>query len=503
MGTPFDTGKTRVWTIKNRAGPANAPAYQSCMKAGSPSRPMGEPQLIRCPDPLNYGKFETVGKIPGELGTPEITLQSRYTEDLSALLEMNRLGCDADVQVHVGRCSDPQDFNSGWEKILVLEAAAPGDWSVSDFGALEPGEQAVINEEMPFRGEEMYEIMKITFGEYAESETVQEIIKVVICDSISCGECEGQSDGCNKIFALTLAVGGSPGAIAEVIYTDDGGTTFGDTEIDTLDVDKDPIDMACVGLNLVVISHDDDSIHWAPKADILDGTETWTEVTEGIVAAGSPNCIISLTPRHTWIGGDGGYIYFTEDPTTSVTPQTTGDVITENVLCMHAYDLNNVIAGTSATIAGTNSVMYTRNGGDTWAVVNGPNGTEDIHAVWMLGKYTWLVGMADGTLYYTLDSGTNWTQKVLPGQTILADIADIQFSTPTVGWLAATTTTPQGRVYRTVDGGYSWYVAPEGTATITANDQIDSIATCDADPNLIWAGGLADDGTDGILLKAS
>lgn len=503
MGTPFDTSKTRVWVIKNRAGPANVPAYQSCMKAASPTRPMGEPTLIRCPDPINYGKFETVGKIPGELGTPGITLQSRYTEDLSLLLDMNRLGCDADIQVHVGRCKDPQSFNDGWQKILVLEAAAPGDWGVSDFGALEPGEQAAINEEMPFYGEEMYEIMPITFGEEAAAEIVQEIIKVLICDSISCGECEEQSTGCNKVFALTLTVGGSPGAKAEVIFTDDGGDTWDDTEVDSLDVDEDPIDMACVGLNLVIISNDSDSLHWAPKADILDGTETWTEMGTGIVAAGSPNAIISLTPAHTWIAGDGGYVYFTADPTSLVTPQTTGDVTVLNLICIHGYDTENLIAGSISDLAGNNVVIYTRNGGDTWNAVAGPNGAYDINCVWMFSKYTWFVGMSDGSLWYTTDSGTNWTQKTLPGQSVLASIKDIQFSTPTVGWLAATTTTPAGRVYRTIDGGYSWYIAPEGTATIPANDQIDSIATCEANPNLIYAGGLDDDAADGILLKGS
>jgi len=498
MGTPYNTTNTRVWTIKNRAGPANAPAYQSCMKASAPLRPRGEPTIITCPDPQSYGQFKTVGKIPGEIGLPGLTLMSRYTEDISDLLEFNRKGCDIDIQVFVGRCRNPQDFNDGWTKKLIIEAAQPGDWSVSDFGAFDQGDQAVINEETPFKGEEMYEVKRIIFEEQAESEAVQEIVAIIVCDTISCGDCDNPSDGCEKVFALTLAVGGSPGARAELIFTEDGGASWSDTEIDTLDVDKDPDDLACVGANIVVISNDDDSLHWAPKADILDADETWTEVTTGFVAAGSPKAIISLSPRHTWIVGDGGYVYFTEDPTASVTVQTAGTVTSENLLAIHGYDTENLVA-----VGESNAVIYTRNGGDTWVAVTGPNVGTNLQAVWMRGVDEWLVGCADGTLYYTLDAGTSWTQKVIPNQANLSEIEDIKFSTPTVGWLSAATTGTAGRIYRTTDGGYSWYVAPEGDASIPANDSINEIAVCEYNANTIYAGGLADDASDGIIVKGS
>lgn len=498
MGTIFDTTKTRVWTIKNRAGPDHAPEYQSCMKASSPSRPLGEATIVTCPDPLSYGQFKTVGKIPGERGAPGITLMSRYTNDLSDLLEFNRKGCDFDIQVFLGACRNPQDFNEGWEKKLIIEGAAPGEWSIGDLGALEQGDQAVINDEMPCKGEEMYEVKRVIMEEHAESENVQEVLAIMVCDRISCGACDDPSDGCEKVFALTITVGGSPGAKAEIIYTGDAGTVWGDTEVDTLDADKDPSDMACVGANLVVISNDDDSLHWANMSDILAGTETWAEVTTGFVAAGSPNAIVSVSPRHTWIVGDGGYVYNTEDPTNSVTVQTAGTVTTNDLNNLHAYDMENVVA-----VGDSNTVIYTRNGGDAWYSVTGPNAGVDLRCVWMHSPDVWFVGCDDGTLWYTVDAGVNWTQKVLPNQTNIDIIKDIKFSTPSVGWLAATLTTPSGRIYRTTNGGYSWYVAPEGGLNIPANDRIVEIAICEYDPNIIYAGGLADDGSDGIIIKAS
>ncbi len=494
-----NTSNTRVFTIKNRAGPPNAPKYQGCMKAGSLSKPKGEPTMVTCPDPNKYGGFKVVSKIPGEDGLPGITLTARYVDDASDLLSMVNRGCDVDIQIHVGKCANPQDFNAGWEKVVVLEAAAPGDYSIADFGALDQGDKAAMLEEMPFKGEELYEITHIAFEEQAEAEAVQEIIAIMICDAVECGDCDNPSDGCEKVFALTLTVGGSPGAKAEVLFTGDGGTTWEDTEIDTLAANEDPNDMACVGKYLVVVSVDSDSLHYAELADILEGTEVWAEVTTGFVAAGSPRAIFSYSPRHTWIVGEGGYVYFTEDPTTSVIVQTAGTVTINPLNCIHGYDQDNILAG-----GDLNTLLITRNGGDTWALANGPAGqaTDDILTVWMRGPDEWVIGFDDGTVWFTIDAGTNWTQKILPGQATLEYIYDIKFSTPTVGWIAAATR-DAGKIYRSIDGGYSWYVAPEGNLSLMSNDRINEIAVCVADPNIIYAGGLADDAIDGIIVKGS
>jgi len=495
-----NTAETRVWSIENRAGPPNAPIYQGCWKAGSISRPKGAPTIVTCPSPTQFGAFEVVDKIPGELGLPEATITARYTQDASALLAILNRGCDIDLQMHIGRCKSPLDYLEGWDKILVLEAAQPGDYGVADFGALEQGDQNPINEEMPFRGEELYEILKMAYEEQAEVEAELEVIAIIVCDAISCGLCAVPSNGCDKVFALTASIGASPGGRAEIIYTADGGTTWGDRNITSLPVGRDPSDLACVGTNLIVISQDEDNLHYAAIAEILEETETWVAVALGFEATGSPIAIISLSPRHTWIVGENGYVYFTQDPTAGVTIQTAGTVTTEDLLAVHAYDLNNIVA-----VGENDAVIVTRDGGDTWAVpINTPNAGIDLTAVWMRGPDEWMIGCADGTLWYTLDAGLNWTQKVLPGQATITQIEDIKFSTPTVGWIAAKAAgTPEGRILRTINGGYEWYVAPEGNLSLPANDRINEIAICDVDPNIIYAGGLADDAADGIILKGS
>ncbi len=493
------TTDTRVWSIKNKAGPNNPPIYQGCMKAGSIVKPKGEPTIVTCPDPNKFHGFKIVGKVPGEEGLPGLTIMARYTEDASDLLEWLNRGCDVDLQMHIGRCKSPLDHLEGWDKILVLEAAQPGDYSMADFGALEQADLTNILEEMPFKGQELYEIRQMAFEEQAEDEVVQEILAIIVCDNVSCGDCADPSDGCEKVFAITVTVGGSPGARAELIFTADAGTVWQDTEIDTLPADEEPTDLACVGLNVVVISNDSDSLHYAAKADILTGTETWVAMATGFVAAGSPNAIVSISPRHTWIVGDGGYVYFTQDPTNSVVVQTAGTVVTDDLNAIHALDTEDVVA-----VGDDNALIVTRNGGDVWTAVTGPRDSVVLTAVWMRNKDEWWVGCADGTLWYTIDAGVNWTQKILPDQANITEIADIKFSTQTVGWVVVKIgDTPAGRILRSINGGYEWYLAPEGNRTLPANDHINEIAICTEDPNLVYAGGLSDAGDDGIVMKGS
>ena len=42
MAAPLKRENTRVWTIEDRAGPANTPIYQKNMKAASPAKNFGD-----------------------------------------------------------------------------------------------------------------------------------------------------------------------------------------------------------------------------------------------------------------------------------------------------------------------------------------------------------------------------------------------------------------------------------------------------------------------------
>ena len=126
----------------------------------------------------------------------------------------------------------------------------------------------------------------------------------------------------------------------------------------------------------------------------------------------------------------------------------------------------------------------------------------------MRTELEWFVGDDNGQLWYTRDRGVNWVEKPFPGSGT-GDVRDIVFATPTVGYMSHSTgaVPTVGRLLRTIDGGFSWYVLPEGTTTIPANLYLNSIAAVAECPNVVYAGGLEVAGLappgDGIFIKGA
>ena len=248
--------------------------------------------------------------------------------------------------------------------------------------------------------------------------------------------------------------------------------------------------------NVIVVSNASQSLHWADTSDILDGIETWAEVTTGFDASGPPNAITTIANDRTWIAGDAGRIYFAADPTSSVTEQADGSQTSEDLAAIHAFDRNNVIA-----VGANNALLATTNGGTSWSLIVGPAVGVDLNAIWMRSTFEWLVGTANGRLYYTTNSGVTWTEKSFPGSTA-GQVRDIKFASRNVGYMAHETATPVARVLRTIDGGFSWNVLPEEAGlTIPAADRFNKIAACVDDVNVAFAAGLADNATDGVAIK--
>jgi photosystem II stability/assembly factor-like uncharacterized protein len=222
-------------------------------------------------------------------------------------------------------------------------------------------------------------------------------------------------------------------------------------------------------------------------------------MSTGFVATKGPRDIFSLGATLTWMVGEGGYIYFTSDPTSGVTVQDAGSLTTQNLNAVTGFDASNLVA-----VGDGNIVLVTRNGGATWAAPTGggPSFGVNLNAVAMRGKDEWWVGTAGGRLFYTRDGGSTWTEKSFPGSGT-GVVRDIQFPRPQVGYLLHDTAGGLGRVLRSISGGFSWYVAPEGVGSAPANQRLNQLATSKDEVNTVFAAGLATGGADGILLKGS
>lgn len=482
----FQAGEGRVF-IQKSPGPTEPLQMLGCGKLGGVTIPQGDKTPIYCPDPTQYDKFRKVAQIRGQADNPTSQLAARLTM-VNLLLTIK---CAMDVQARFGKCKDPNDLKNGWEKIFLLSNAEATSKATEDLIAVQPDERKAIMVTADITADEFLEIDRISFTQYAQSLVDREVIDIVVCDRESCGDCEPVSDGCEKVYAIVISSGGSPGIWAELVWTEDGGVTWSDTPIDTLAVNESPDAIVCVGDYLIVISNDSCSIHYADK----DDEGTWSEVTTGFVATKCPNAIFSLDAAHTWIVGDGGYVYFTEDPTVSVEVQDAGVATTQNLNAVHFLNSQRGVA-----VGASNAVIVTDNGGLTWESKTGPAVGVALNAVWVDAQNRFWVGTAGGRLYYTEDGGTSWTEKTFPGSAA-GVVRDIKFVSPghAVGFMAHDTATPAGRILRTLDHGYSWYVLPEGTGSIPANDRINQVAICDQ--NRIWGAGLADDASDGIIVK--
>jgi photosystem II stability/assembly factor-like uncharacterized protein len=487
---------SRVWTIRYGAGPGKNAAYQGLWRAGAVSWDQGDVERIFIPDVNQYGAFVVVGKTMGEPTSPEIGMTARYAYDRSAMLQLTKDRCDHDVQIHMGECLDPQDFNRGWQKVIVLEKARATNYSTDDLGALDYSENQPVNEESTFSGEDLYEIVHVNFARKADSNIVNEVTDVVFCDAKNCGECGTPSDGCQTILAVTRASPGSPGLMGEVVYSKNGGDTWADTLIDTMTVAETPSRIVCLGSNVVIISADGIAIHYTPIADLLAGTETWTKVTTGLNASGGPRRIYSYGPSQSWIVGYGGYVYFTDDPTAGVEVQDAGSATTQQLNDVHGIDQNFIVA-----VGNSNAIIRTRNGGQTWESITGPSVGVALNAVWVVDEKLWWVGTAGGNLYNTRDGGLTWIIKPFKGSGA-GSITDIKFSTRSVGWLSHTDATPLGRILRTIDGGQSWFTPTDvGQPAIPTNTRINTLAVC-ADPNMVYGAGNTTS-NDGILLQGA
>lgn len=491
------TGYSRVFAIPYRAGPTNQPIYEGFWKAEGLSWKQGDIKPIRYPSPTSYDKFITAGKIRGETGLPEIKIMAKFTDDVSDFLKLTRQGCDVDIQVHFGLCANPQDFNGGWTKVAVLEGAAITDYSLGNMGALEPSERAQIDESVPLTGEDYYEILRMIYSELASTQVVQEVLDIKVCDAVQCGLCGIVSDGCQYLFALTAAHQGSPGRNAELLISQNGGVSWAVSYITSIPATSDPVQLNCVGVNVVVTSQEGANLSYAPIADLWAGTETWTSVTTGIVASSEPGAMFTLGPTLTWLVGKLGYIYFTADPTAGVSVQDAGVATAQNLSAIHGWDSDNLVA-----VGASNAVVFTNDGGVTWASVTGPNVGVVLNTVFMRGQLEWWVGDAAGKVWYTINGGQSWTQKLVP-KTGLGQVRHIIFSTPSVGYISIDNGTA-GFLLRTIDGGWDWFTTPETSlhASLPTNSKLNKVATC-ADPNITFAAGNKIAAGDGVIIKGA
>lgn len=494
---PMQTGYSRVFLLEGRAKPTVVPAYQSQLKLTGLSQAFGDVTKIEIPDPNSYDGYVEVDSIRGTTERMTSSLVGRYAAAIrSTLMRLARESCSCDVQLHIGECTDPSAFNT-FTKAVILEDVIITNWGTEDLGALATDERAKVDETADISVREAYEVVPLSFGLKAGSIITKEVVDAIIFDTKSCGTCGVSSDGCNRIFTVSKTAAGSPSTPADVVFSLDGGTTWYAHDVDTL-ATEEPSGIAGVGDYIVVVGAGAAAygLHYALTSEFISGADpAFTRMATGIAVAGKPNAIYSLG-RKAFIAGNGGYVYYTEDPTSAVTVLEAGTATLDNLLDVYAYDEDHAIA-----VGNNGAVIYTNNK-TTWdSVVLRPTGVNThLQGCYMRSLTEWWVVTSAGTVYYTTNAGVSWTQKAMPG-TAPSTLKDIKFATASVGYVCGTASS-KGRIWRTIDGGNSWYVMPE-TGVMPATDRFNALAPCKYDANFVVAAGLADDASDGAIAVGS
>jgi hypothetical protein len=481
----------RAWIIAGRARPDHTPDYQSYTRLGPITWNIGSVNPIFDPDPQKLGSFIQTGSFRDAEERPTTSLISHYAADIkSALIDLATKKCPADIQLHIGKCEDPSIFEN-YVKAIIFEDVQLETYSTEDLGALEPGEQGKVDETGEISAARFYEFRPLSVSARTPSAVTNRVIDVVICDNQSCGDCEDESDGCQRIIAITNAAGGSPSTPADIVYSLDKGLTWLAHDIDSLDAAEDPSEVDCVGRYVVVVSNASGSLHYAPLAELKAGVDPdFTEVSTGFVVNGEPNAIHSVG-RKAYIVGDLGYIYTTTDPTAGVTPIDEGSA---TVAVLNAvYGLSEEFA----VAVGNDGAIIVINNDLASSLTTTPIAIgEDIISVFVKNRKEWFIGTASGNFWYTLDGGETWTQKVLDGSPTA--VTAIDMPTASVMYVSATVSTG-GTVYLSINGGQSFERLPSDTGIFPPNDEIDAIAVCAFDPDFFVAVGLGDDATDGFI----
>lgn len=491
--TPGVTANSRIFLIDGEARVDHQPLYESCLKAMGLSQDFGDITKIECPDPNRFGQFVEVGQVRGEISRATLDLVGRYPQnERSELARLAQKRCSFDTHIIFGTCSNPSDANS-FEKRIILKDSAITTYSTDDLGALGSDENAVINETGSLSTKEFFEVLPLGFAVRGGDVVNVEVVDVIVADTASCGDCEDESDGCQKLYAITITgATGSPTTTADIVYSLDGGVTWVANDIDTLGASDDPSAIAALADYIVIVANATDSLHYIEKDD-LDGSSTpaFTEVSTGFVAAGSPNDI-SQGGSTLWVCGDGGYIYKTTDPTGGVSVVDAGVATSENLNSIDA------LSDTVAVAVGANGAVIKTTNGATFQSVTVPEAAT-LNTVLVIDENYWFVGTATGNLYYTLNGGTTWTSKTFTGSGS-GSVLDIVQGVEGILFMSHQTAATAGRLLQSFDSGYSWVVLPQDSSTLPANDKINALAACSDDPNFIVGVGLADDASDGFII---
>jgi len=485
----------RVWYVEGGVHPSRSPSMLALGKFGDPSHTIGEDTKITAPDPNHFGRDIQVGVVEGSEERASFSIMGRYTTSKDTLLGWKNDKCRVDLFALSGRCGNPQDFSEGGEKWVYFPDGRLTSHSFENFGGYGKDENSATNGSVDMTSEDYWEFLKMNQEQVGSASTVREIYTVDVYSGDTCEDCPNP---CDRVLATMAGAGATPGTQPVLLFSDDGGETWSSQTISSMFSNEVVADGVVIGGDIVYISSTSNEIHYTGIEDLYVNTNTWGQTITGFVATKNANAITSADARHSWICGDGGYIYFVKNHKVKVEVQDAGVATIQNLNAIHALDSDNVL-----TVGDSNAVIFTTNAGVTWQSVTGPAVGVNMGACWMWDEDAWFVGEGaggNGKLWLTTNQGYTWSEVGLPSSSYVR-VYKIVFVSEAEGYMIVTSGS-SGYVLRTITAGNEWDVMPQGkAATALLNTYLRDLSGCSKYGNTAFAAGLATNGTAGIILK--
>ena len=311
---------------------------------------------------------------------------------------------------------------------------------------------------------------------------------ILACTSESCGgQCGNKISLCED---LIIGTDGAVAAAADVVLTADNGDTWANAAANPFAVNENIESITC-------FAQDNTTTRWvaarasdsATNAEIGysdDSGATWTNVdvesSGSFLGANDAGALFALDAKHIWLVLTGGYIVFSSNGGVTWTTQDAGVLTTGDYNAVHFANANSGYA-----VADSGVVVKTDDGGSTWSAATAISGTPDVLCVHAFDQDNVIVGDNGGDIWRSFDGGTTWTQL----HTGVTAINDIMFVNDFVGWAVDGVL-----ILRTRNGGEDW----ETVRNLSTFTELNAVWACDE--NLAYVVG--EDGSNaGAVYKVA
>jgi photosystem II stability/assembly factor-like uncharacterized protein len=499
----------RAFYQPGAGGPENSVLYggadMSYIQIEGVSNPiLGDYKAQFMHNPRRIGSYVPVATMisPPDLPQAKVT----FSEKMGGIPRyLATIGCKANFYEPVGRCKDPGNFLTGWEQYVliypqgVVTKVDLGDRSSFEGSALLKGALDVTF------SRPLYAVGGLNFGTASTSTDLTALVPVDACygDNNQCGDCGPANDGSNFIYVA------GPGAAAAkpfVEYSTDGGNTWTKLSIAVAVNNEQPSGIAQYQNYLVVVTKTAGSAtqggYYYSDIDPNTGipNSTFTKVTTGFInsAGKAPNDIYVNSLNQALFPADGGIVYQATDITAGVTVLTNAGATSSNLMRIHGYQETLVAVGASS------AVIKSTNFGKTWAATTTAPTTTIGNAVQVIDRQVYWVAGTSGNLFYTRNGGTTWVQKRFSGDGA-GTVNDILAATPEVIHFAHVNATPNGRLFTSWNGGFSFTNVAPRLNSVPTTAGITRLACPFSSPdgvasNNLVAVGTGAGGTDGTVL---